>query len=163
MRIISVPHSQNCFHMLLFSNVTETPLKVSTAGKSVFSASGLPNVAGGNVETQGGESEMESRLAPGLFRESDAEAICEVAGLWSNVCSSIEVGETAGLAGLASAGEGRAELHSLRATEMALLSITVSVAKLGFAIGKWGGSDEGTEIGGSVSGTSGNLPSSSSS
>lgn len=106
---------------------------------------------------------MERRLAPGLFRESDADVISEVAGLWSKVCSSIEEGETAGLAGLASAGEGRAELHSLCATEMGLFSITVSVVKLGFAMGKWGGSEDGTEAGRSASGTSGNLPSSSSS
>lgn len=113
--------------------------------------------------TQGGGSEMESRLAPGLFRESGADAICEVAGLWSKVCSSTGGGVTAGLAGLASAGEERADVHSSLATEMALPSVVASVAKLGFAVVKQEGGDVGMEAGGFVSGTSGKLPSSSSS
>lgn len=105
---------------------------------------------------------MESRLAPGLFIESGADAICEVAGLWSKVCSSIGGGVTAGLARVASAGEERVELHSLLATEMALPSFVVSVAKLGFAVVKREGGDVGTEVGGFVSGASMKLPSSSS-
>lgn len=109
----------------------------------------------GNTGNDGGDSEMLTMLVvPVHFRESDADAICEVAGLASTVPSKVVGDITAGLAGLASAGEDQADLQSLLAMETALVSITVSLGKLGV--------EEGTVVGGTAEGMLVKLPSSSS-
>lgn len=116
----------------------------------------------GNTGNDGGDSDMLTRLVPVLVRESDADAICEVAGLVSTLPSKV-VGEvTAGLAGLASAGEERAELQSLLAMETAFVSITVSLVKLGLVVVGTRGVEEGMVVGGTEEGMLVALPFSSS-
>lgn len=161
MRIISVPQLLNCFHTLLFSRVTLTPLKVNTAGKA-FSGFGPPNVLDGNPDKNGSDSGMLTRLVPVHVRESDADVMCEVAGLVSTLPSKATGDAAAGLAGLASAGEERAELQSLLAMETALFSISVSLGMLGLVVVGSGG-EEGTVVGGTEEGTLVELPSSASS
>lgn len=90
----------------------------------------------GKADNSGSDSEMLIMLVTVHFKESDADAICEVAGLVSTVPSKVVGDVTAGLAGLASAGEERAELQSLLAMETALFSITVSPVKLVTVVGK---------------------------
>lgn len=141
--------------------MTLIPLKVSTAGKS-FSRAGLPNVADGNADMEEGKSKGESRLVPVLVRESDADAISEVAWFVSQAPSKVEVDVAAGLAGLASAGEERAELQSLLATETALLSISASLVELGPVMVGKGGAEEGMEAGRGMEGASSKPPLSSS-
>lgn len=132
-RIISVPQLLNCFHTLLFSSVTLTPLKVSAAGTSV-ATSGPAKMAGSNAGSSGGGSDMLTRFAPVHVRESAADAICEVAGLGSAEPPKVVGDVTAGLAGLASAGEELAELQSLLAMETAFVSISASLLKLGLVV-----------------------------
>lgn len=141
--------------------MTLTPLKVNTAGKSV-SRSGLPNVVDGNTGNDGGDSDMLTRLVPVHVRESDADAICEVAGLGSAGPLKVVGDVTAGLAGLASAGEERAELQSLLAMETAFVSISVSLVKLGLVVVGTRGVEEGTVVGGTEEGILVKLPSPSS-
>lgn len=100
------------------------------AGKSI-SGSGLPKVVGGNMRTIGFDSVMLTRPVLVHARESDAEAICEVAGLGSDKPFKAVGDSTAGLAGLASAGEDKAKLLLLLVTKRAFVSISV---KLGFAV-----------------------------
>lgn len=60
---------------------------------------------------------------------------------------------TAGLAGLASAGEDReVELQLLLITETALFSISVSLVKLGPVVFSRDGVEEGTDVGGNGKG-----------
>lgn len=160
MRIISVPQLWNCFHTLLFSSVTVTPLKVSEVGKSVSSL-GLPNVVGGNRGNE--DSDVLTRLVPVHARESDADAIREVAGLSSVGPLKVVGGVTAGLAGLASAGEDRAELQSLLAMETAFVSISLWPAKSGLVVVGTRGVEEGTATGGTEGGIVVKLPAPSSS
>lgn len=116
-------------------------------------------MVGGSSGNNGVDSDMLTRLTPVHVRESDADAIYEVAGLVSTVPSKV-VGEvTAGLAGLASAGEERAELQSLLAMETALVSITVSLGKLGLVEVGSEGVEEGTVEGGTEEGILLELPS----
>lgn len=157
-RIISVPQLLNCFHTLLFSSVTLTPLKVSAAGKSV-STSGPPNVVDSNAGSSGGDSDMLTRLVPVHVRESAADAICEVAGLGSADPLKVVGDVTAGLAGLASAGEEIAELQSLLAMETAFVSISVSLVKFGLVVVWTRGVKEGMVVGGAEEGISVKLPS----
>ena len=133
--------------MVLFSRVTLTPLKVSKAGKSP-SRSEVPNVVDGDSDNNGNDSDKLTRLVPVYVRESEADAICEVAGLVSTIPSKVVGDDTAGLAGLASAGEERAELQSLLAMETALFSITVSLLRLSLTVVGKGGAEEGTVGGG---------------
>lgn len=137
-RIISVPQLLNCFHTPLFSSVTLTPLKVNAAGKSVF-RSGVPNVVGGKTGDGAGDSDMVSQLISEHGSESDADAIREAAELGAAGLGSAGplqvVGEvTAAFAGLASAGEERAELQSLLAMETTFVSISAPWMKLGLLV-----------------------------
>lgn len=116
----------------------------------------------GTSGNNGGDSDMLTRLVPVHVRESDADAICEVAGLVSMVPSKVVGDVTAGLAGLASAGEERAELQSLLAMETAFVSITVSLVKSGFVVAGTQGAEEGTAAGGTEEGILVEVPSSSS-
>lgn len=131
-----------------------TPLKVSRAGKS-RSKSRLPKAD----DNTGADSIVLTRVVPLHSRESDADAILEVAGLVSVVPSKVEVDVTVGLAGLASAGEERAVLQSLLAMDTALLSITVSPVKSGLVVVGNCGVKEGMETGEAEEGTSSKLPS----
>lgn len=116
----------------------------------------------GNTGNDGGDSDMLTRLVPVHVSESDADAMCEVAGLVSTLPSKL-VGEvTAGLAGLASAGEERAALQSLLAMETAFVSITVSLVKLGLVVVGTRGVEEGIVAGGPEEGMLITLPFSSS-
>lgn len=101
-----------------------TPLKVSTAGKSV-SWSDPPNV--GNARN----SDRLSLLVPVYVKVSEADAICDEAGHVRTV-----VGDAAAdFAGLASAGDERDELYLLLATETALSSSMAPLPKLGLIVG----------------------------
>lgn len=100
-----------------------------------------------NAADQGKRSDTLIILISELFRESDAEAMCEVSGLWSNVSLNMDVDISAGLAGLASAGEEIAELQSLLAIEMALLSNIESVVKSGPVVMKDGDKNVAKEEG----------------
>lgn len=95
---------------------------------------------------------MLTRLVPLHSRESDADAICEVAGLISMVPSNVVGDDTAGLAGLASAGEERTELQSLLAMDMAFDSISALLVKLGPVVVGAGGVEERTVVRGSEEG-----------
>lgn len=95
---------------------------------------------------------MLTRLDPLHIRESDADAICEVAGLVSMVPSNVVGDVTAGLAGLASAGEERAELQSLLAMDTAFDSISASLVKLGPVVVRTGGVEDRTVVRGSEEG-----------
>lgn len=161
MRIISVPQLLNCFHTLLFSRVTLTPLKVSKVGKTC-SGSVLPNVLDDNTENgSGGDCDVGTWLVSVHVRESDADAICEVAGLVLTVPSKVVGDVAAGFAGLASAGEERAELKSLLAMETAFSSIVVSLGTLALIVVGSRGVEEGTTGGGRTEeGMSLELPSS---
>lgn len=144
-RIISVVQLWNCFHTLLFSSVTLTPLWVNTAGKSpsVFELWKVVNTNEGN---NGGDCGSLTRLVSVHIR--DADASCEVAwsgsvGLWHMVGDA-----TAGLAGLASAGEDREVELQLLVMETALFSISVSLVKLGPVVFCTDGVEDGTDVGG---------------
>ena len=113
----------------------------------------------GNADNNGSDSDMLTRLGPVYVRESEADAICEVAGLVSTIPSRVVRDVTAGLAGLASAGEERAKLQSLLAMETALFSITVSLLRLGLTVVGKGGVEERTIVGGPEEGTLFKLPS----
>lgn len=109
------------------------PLKVSAAGKSVF-RSEVPNVGGGKTGNGAGDSNMLSQLISEHGSESDADAIREAAGLGSAGPLQV-VGEvTAAFAGLASAGEERAELQSLLAMETTFVSVSAPWMKLGLLV-----------------------------
>lgn len=97
------------------------------------------------------------------FRESDADAICEVAGLVPTSPLKVVVVDdvTAGLAGLASAGDERAELQLLLAMETAFISITVSPVKLGVELVGTRGDEERTVAAGAEQGMLVKVPSSS--
>lgn len=116
----------------------------------------------GNTGNDGGDSDMLTRLVPVHVRESDADAICEVAGLVSTLPSKVIGDVAAGLAGLASVGEERAVLQSLFAMDTAFVSITVSLVKLGLVVVGTRLVEEGTVLGGTEEGILVTLPSSSS-
>lgn len=93
-------------------------------GKS-FSPLGLPNVLNGNVVNNGGMDKTSIRPVTGLFEESEADLLFEVAVICF-VASMVLWGVAAGLGGQASAGEERAELQSLLSMETAWFSVNVS-------------------------------------
>lgn len=98
----------------------------------------------GNTGNNDDDSDKLTMLVPVHFTVSDAETICEVAGLVSKVPLKVVGGVTTALAGLASAGEERAELQSLLAMETAFVSITFSLVKLGLIVMGTRGVEEGT-------------------
>lgn len=105
-RIISVPQLWNCFHTRPFSSVTLTPLHISILGCS-SSGFGRPKSTSADFVTLTENA-----------GESDAEAMCEPAGLIPETVGKA----TVGFAGLASAGEWRdVALVLVLATEMAVV------------------------------------------
>ena len=109
----------------------------------------------------GGDCDVGTWLVSVHVSESDADAICEVAGLVLTVPSKVVGDVAAGFAGLASAGEERAELKSLLAMETAFSSIVVSLGTLALIVVGSIGVEEGTTGGGRTEeGMSLELPSS---